>query len=194
VDLGDDPITVFGEWYRWASEQGIPDPDAVVLATADERGRPSARHVLFRGAADRDFRFFTNYRSRKADQLEANPRAALVFPWSTIGRQVTVEGDVERLRAEESDAYWVTRPRGSQLAARASDQSQVLPDRADLERRFTEEEARWEGQDVERPDHWGGYRVRPDRFEFWEGRPNRLHDRVLYLPDGDGWSHRRLYP
>ena len=191
-----DPIAQFQEWYRDAAEQGIPDPDAVVLATADGDGRPSARHVLARGAAEGDFRFFTNYRSRKAAQLDANATAALVFPWSAISRQVTVEGPVARLSAEESDAYWATRPRGSQLAAWASDQSEVLPDREALEGRFDEVTTEWEGRDVERPAHWGGYRLVPLRIEFWEGRPNRLHDRMLHRRDtpDDPWVAERLNP
>ena len=167
----------------------------MTLATATPDGRPSARMVLLKGVDARGFAFFTNYESRKGAELAANPRAALVFFWVQLERQVRVEGRVERLSAEESDAYFASRPEGSQLGAWASQQSAVLPDRGPLEARYEELRAQYEGQEVPRPTFWGGFRVVPETVEFWQGRVNRLHDRLRYRRQDDGsWVIERLSP
>ena len=188
-----DPITEFLS-ARVRAEAHKIDTAPVTLATADASGQPSARIVLLRGADPRGFAFFTNYTSRKGRELEANPRAALCIHWASLDEQIRIEGRVERLPADESDAYFNGRPRGSQLGAWASEQSQVLPSRETLEERYREIEKRFEGQPVTRPPHWGGFRIVPHRVEFWYGRPDRLHDRVIYVRDGDGWRIERLYP
>ena len=188
-----DPITEFLSARARAEAHKI-DTAPVTLATADASGQPSARIVLLRGADPRGFAFFTNYTSRKGRELEANPRAALCIHWVSLDEQIRIEGRVERLPADESDAYFNGRPRGSQLGAWASEQSQVLPSRETLEERYREIEKRFEGQPVTRPPHWGGFRIVPHRVEFWYGRPDRLHDRVIYVRDGDGWRIERLYP
>lgn len=194
-DLLPDPIAVVQRWFAEAQASGIPQPDAMTLATAAPDGRPSARAVLLKGIDERGFAFFTNYESRKGRELAANPRAALALLWVPLERQVRVTGLVERLGAEESDAYFATRPRGSQLGAWASEQSRPLADRATLERRVAELEARYAGTEVPRPPHWGGYLVVPDEIELWQGRPDRLHDRFAYArAAGGGWQHARLQP
>jgi pyridoxamine 5'-phosphate oxidase len=159
------------------------------LATATPDGTPSVRMVLLKGADERGYVFFTSYESRKGRELEANPQAALLFHWEALGRQVRVEGMVERASAEESDTYFASRPPGSRAGAAASRQSRALADRAELDRAVAAL-----GDDVSRPDWWGGYRVRPERYEFWQHRENRLHDRFLYERDGSGWRIQRLYP
>ena len=189
----DDPITEFLSAKAQAETRGV-DTAPVILATADASGQPSARVVLLRGADPRGFAFFTNYQSRKGRELDANPRAALCVHWPSLDEQIRIEGDVERLPAVESDAYFDGRPRGSQLGAWASDQSRTLPSRETLEARYREFEARFEGQPVTRPPHWGGYRIVPQRVEFWYGRADRLHDRVVYVRNGDSWRIERLYP
>lgn len=192
---GADPFALFDEWFRAAREAGLFLPEAMTLATADRDGRPSARMVLLKGVDADGFTFFTNYESRKARQLDGNPHAALVFHWAVLERQVRVEGTVERLDAERSAAYFRTRGRGSQLGAWASRQSHPLEARADLEARYREVEARFEGQDVPLPPFWGGYRVRPRRIEFWQGRMSRMHDRWCFTrPDEGDWRTERLYP
>ena len=168
--------------------------DALVLATADARGRPAARAVMLRGLDARGFVFFTDHRSRKARELARRPRAALVFLWAPLERQVRVEGRVERIGDRESDAYFATRPRGSRIGAWASRQSDVIAGRAVLARMIRQLEARFQGGDVPRPPHWGGYRVRPDVFEFWQGRPDRLHDRLRYRRARGAWRIERLSP
>ena len=194
-DLLPDPIALAQRWFADAQAAGIEQHDAMTLATATPDGRPSARAVLLKGIDARGFAFFTNYDSRKGRELDANPRAALVLLWIPLQRQVRVTGSVARLDAEESDAYFATRPRGSQLGAWASQQSRPLPDRAELERRWEALDERYGGEAVPRPSHWGGYRVEPDEIEVWQGRANRLHDRFAYTrtPDG-GWTHVRLQP
>jgi pyridoxamine 5'-phosphate oxidase len=187
------PITEFLNAVERATARQI-DTAPAALATADRRGRPSVRIVLLRGADERGFVFFTNYGSRKGRELDENPHAALCIHWPDLDEQIRIEGTVERLAAEESDAYFHGRPRGSQLGAWASEQSAVLPTREALEERYRETERRFEGKPVGRPPHWGGYRVRPATIEFWYGRPDRLHDRVLYTLAGDSWRIERLYP
>lgn len=197
ADLAADPITQIERWLaRWL-EAAPNEPTAVVLATADAAGRPSARNVLLRGVDPQGLTFFTSYQSRKAAELAANPQATILFSWVPLLRQIHVEGRVEQVPGAESDEYWASRPRGSQLAAWASEQSAVLPDRAALEARFAAADARFSGTDVPRPPHWGGYRLVPDRVELWQGRPNRMHDRLRYqrpAGDPDGWEVVRLSP
>lgn len=187
------PITEFLNAVERAVSHQV-DTAPVALATADRHGRPSARMVLLRGVDERGFVFHTNYDSRKGRELTENPQAALCFHWPTLDEQIRIEGTVARLPAEESDAYFDSRPRGSQLGAWASDQSAVLPTRETLEERYRETERRFEGGPVPRPPFWGGYRLTPERIEFWYGRPDRLHDRVVYVRDGDRWTIERLYP
>ncbi|MCU1353644.1 MAG: Pyridoxamine 5-phosphate oxidase [Acidimicrobiales bacterium] len=197
ADLAADPVDQFSEWFdAWRATDPY-DAAAVVLATADATGRPSARYVLCRGFDERGFVFYTNETSRKAEDIAANPRAALCFGWLEQARQVRVEGPVTHVSDEEADAYWAGRPRGSQLGAWASDQSEVLQTREDLERQLAEAEARFAGGDVPRPDHWGGYRIAPDVVEFWQGRADRLHDRFRYSRDElvpRAWRIDRLAP
>jgi len=188
-----DPITEFLNAVERARAHQI-DTAPVTLATADAKGRPSARMVLLRGADHRGFAFFTNYTSRKGRELTANPHAALCFYWSALDEQIRVEGPVERLPAEESDEYFAGRPRGSQLGAWASEQSAVLASRETLEERYRDIERRFGGEAVPRPPFWGGFRLAPTRIEFWYGRPDRLHDRVVYVKDGAQWRIERLYP
>lgn len=197
VDLAPEPVEQIERWLvRWV-EVAPNEPTAFVLATADRTGRPSARTVLLRGIDGRGLTFFTGYVSRKARELAENPYATALFSWVPLLRQIHVSGTVHQLEARENDAYWVTRPRGSQLAAWASEQSSVLPDRATLEARFAAAESRFAGTDVPRPERWGGYRLVPETVELWQGRPNRMHDRLRYQhPDGDDstWEVVRLSP
>ncbi len=188
-----DPIGAFLAAVKRAEAQHI-DTAPAALATADRSGRPSVRMVLLRGADARGFVFFTNYASRKAVDLVENPRAALCIHWPSLEEQIRIEGQVERLPDDESDEYFASRGRGSQLGAWASDQSQVLRSRATLEERYLEVARRFEGIPVTRPPFWGGFRIVPDRIEFWQGRADRLHDRLVYLRDGDAWRTQRLYP
>jgi pyridoxamine 5'-phosphate oxidase len=189
-----DPIARFRDWFDVARDAGVPLPETMTLATASAAGAPSARMVLLKGVDDDGFVFFTGYESRKGDELAENPRAALVFYWQPLGRQVRVEGTVERVSEAESAAYFATRPRASRLAAWTSRQSRPLESREELERRYAELEREHEGRDVPLPPHWGGFRVRPDAIEFWEHRDSRLHDRVRYTRARDGWAAQRLWP
>jgi pyridoxamine 5'-phosphate oxidase len=192
-DLDADPLRQFERWFGEARDAGVEVPEAMALATATPDGRPSARVVLLKGADGRGFAFYTNYESRKGGELAANPRAALLFHWRPPGRQVRVEGRVERVEADESEAYFRTRPLGSRLAAWASPQSRPLEDRAELERLYADAAERF-GEDVPLPPAWGGFRLVPDAYEFWEHGDDRLHDRVRYERDAGGWSRRRLAP
>lgn len=189
-----DPLERFAEVYARASRGAPYDASAVALATADAAGRPSARMVLLKGFDGGGFRFFTNYESRKAGELAANPHAALCFYWPWLDEQVRVEGAVETLPAADSDAYFATRPRGSQLGAWASEQSRPLDSRFALLRRVARAQARFLGGEIARPPHWGGYRLRPERIEFWVSKASRLHERTLYARSGERWETTRLQP
>lgn len=189
-----DPIAEFRALLEKAKSSEAGDATACCLATADTAGRPAARMVLLKGVDEDGFVFFTNYTSRKAEELEANPHAALCFYWSSLDRQVRVEGPVARLPAGESDAYFASRPRGSQIAAWASKQTRPLPSRAELVARVARYEARFLGRQVPRPDFWGGYRLEPRRMEIWHNQLHRLHDRFVYRVGPQGWRRERLYP
>lgn len=189
-----DPIELFSEWFEAAREAGLFLPESTALATADAGGAPSVRMVLLKGVDDRGFVFYTNYRSRKAADLDANPRAALCFHWPILERQVRVSGPVARIPEEESAAYFSSRPRASRLGAWASKQSEPLPDRATLEARVEKYTQKFAGGDVPLPPFWGGYRLVPSRIEFWQGKADRLHERLVFTrPDGT-WTSERLYP
>jgi pyridoxamine 5'-phosphate oxidase len=193
--ISSDPLDQFRRWLDDATSAGFKLPEAMTLATATRDGKPSARLVLLKGVDDAGFVFYTNYRSAKARDLDSNPRAALVFYWPQLDRQVRVEGTVERTSTEESQAYFKTRPRESQIGAWASPQSEVISGREVLEQRAAELERRYRDRDIDCPEYWGGYRLVPNRIEFWKNRVGRLHDRILYEREsGGGWSIKRLAP
>lgn len=193
IDADPDPIEQFRKWFDEALAANLYEPNAMTLATATSNGRPSARVVLLKGYDERGFVFYTNYEGRKGRELEENPRCALVFYWGELERQVRIEGRASRV-SEESNAYYRSRPRGSQLGAWASEQSRLVKDRGILEERLRELEAEYEGREIPRPPFWGGYRVEPEAIEFWQGRENRLHDRLLYRRLSGGWEIERLSP
>jgi pyridoxamine 5'-phosphate oxidase len=189
-----DPHQLFEEWFELARGAELNDANAMALATADAGGRPSVRMVLLKGHDERGFVFYTNQDSRKGDDLEANPYAALLFHWKSLRRQVRIEGPVGPVSSEEADLYFATRSRDSQIGAWASDQSRPLDARETFERRYEEMRARFEGRDVPRPERWSGYRVLPERIEFWTDRAHRLHERRLFARVEGGWTEGLLYP
>ena len=193
-DLNADPITQFGAWLQAAIDADVPEPTAMTLATVGENGQPSARVVLLKGVDAQGFRFYSSYESRKGRELEQNPKAALVFYWHALERQVRVEGSVQKLSREESERYFKSRPHGSQLGAWASQQSEVIEEREGLEARLEELENLYKEGEAPLPDFWGGYLVMPSVLEFWQGRPNRLHDRFCYTRREDAWEMVRLSP
>jgi pyridoxamine 5'-phosphate oxidase len=193
-DLRPDPFKQFGLWFDEAQEAGFIEPTAMALATADAQGHPTLRMVLLKGHDARGFVFYTNYASRKGGDLAGNPQAALLWWWDKLQRQIRVEGKVEKLGRAESESYFHSRPRGAQLSALASPQSRIVADRAFLESRVSELQQQYAGTEVPLPKDWGGYRVRPDAFEFWQGRRDRLHDRLCYRRDAGGWRIERLGP
>jgi pyridoxamine 5'-phosphate oxidase len=192
--MADDPIALFDAWYAEARKSEPNDPDAMALATAATDGRPSVRMVLLKGFGPDGFIFYTNADSRKGEELAADPQASLLFHWKSLRRQVRIEGPVEEVASAEADAYFATRGRDSQLGAHASLQSRPLDARATIEASYEELKRRFEGRDVPRPQRWIGYRVAPERIEFWTDRPHRLHERRLFVRDGDGWIEGLLYP
>lgn len=192
--MADDPIALFDQWFAEAKVAEINDPEAMTVATATPDGRPSARILLLKRHGPEGFIFYTNAGSRKGDELEANPQAALLLHWKSLRRQVRIEGRIEEVSAAEADAYFATRSRDSQIGAWASDQSRSLDSRETFEERCDEVRTRFEGQDVPRPPRWTGYRVTPERIEFWSDRPHRLHERRLFTREGDGWTEGLLYP
>ena len=195
ASLVTDPFARFQEWMTEAWTREPVDANAMTLATATPDGTPSARIVLLKGADERGFVFYTNLESRKGEELAANSRAALLFHWKPLGRQVRIEGRVEHVSDAEADAYYASRPRISRLGAWASDQSRVLPDRTELERRLAAYEAKYPGEDIPRPPNWSGFRIVPDRFEFWQSMPFRLHDRTVYTKAASGgWTLGKLFP
>lgn len=195
ADLADDPIATFSDWFADYERLAGDDANAIVLATSDpDTGRPSARTVLLRSVDENRFVFYTNQQSRKGRELAANPQATLLFTWVAVSRQIVIEGAVAPIPEAESDAYFAARPRASQIGAWASQQSAPIDGRDVLERAVAAAEARFADGEVGRPPHWGGFALTADRIEFWQGRPNRLHDRLEYRPAADGWSKRRLSP
>ena len=189
-----DPVELFGEWYAAAEEVGIFLPESVSLATASAEGRPSSRMVLLKQWDERGFVFFTNYESRKARELDENPHAAICAHWAVLERQVRIEGAVERISKAESETYFRTRPRGSRIGAWASDQSRRLKNPDELAARVKARTEEFDGEEVPLPPFWGGYRVKPARMEFWQGKANRLHDRLVFIRAEPGWMTERLYP
>jgi pyridoxamine 5'-phosphate oxidase len=191
---GSDPLAFFGKWFLEAQNAEVAEVNAMTLATVDVQGKPHARIVLLKGLDEKGFVFYTNYDSAKGNELDANPYAALVFFWQELERQVRIEGTVERVSEEESDTYFSSRPEGSKLGAWSSPQSQVLQDRSLLDKNYHDYEHQFSGKPVPRPPHWGGYRVIPNRIEFWQGRSNRMHDRIVFQRSVSDWSIFRLAP
>lgn len=193
-DVHKDPIIQFGNWFKHALDSKIFEPNVMTLATADHSGRPSARILLMKGFDQNGFVFYTNYASQKGQQLDENPQAAMVFFWAELERQVRIEGTITKVSEEESNTYFHSRPAGSQIGALASPQSHVIPNREVLEERVKELTATYTDQEVPRPETWGGYLLKPDLIEFWQGRPSRLHDRISYTSVNGVWIINRLAP
>ena len=194
MDQATDPFALFALWFEDAQRSEPNDPNAMALATATASGAPSVRIVLLKGHDSQGFVFYTNTASRKGDELAANPAASLCFHWKSLRRQIRIDGSVAPVTASEADAYFASRPRDSRIGAWASDQSRPLDTRGALEARIAQYDAKFPGDAVPRPPHWSGYRLAPARFEFWHDRPFRLHDRITFTADPDGWSRARLYP
>lgn len=194
TEVNANPIQQFQLWFDQAIQAELPEPNAMTLATVSTAGKPAARMVLLKGVDSAGFVFYTNYQSRKGQELTATPWAALVFWWAELERQVRIEGPVSKVSDTETETYFYSRPRGSQLGAWASDQSQVIGDRTILEQRLQDLEQQYQNQPIPRPSHWGGYRLQPDLIEFWQGRPNRLHDRLSYQRQNEAWTVQRLSP
>ena len=192
--MTNDPFILFDSWYAKARETEPNDSNAMTIATADASGQPAARMVLLKGHGPDGFIFYTNQESRKAQDIAANPKAAILFHWKSLRRQIRIEGSLSTVSAEVADKYFATRSRDSQLGAWASDQSRPLADRAEFEARYEEMKARFEGHDVTRPPHWSGYCLQPDYFEFWQDGEHRLHHRRVFRPEGESWSEGLLYP
>lgn len=193
-DLADDPFEQFERWYAEARDAGIVEPNAMVVSTVSADGAPSSRTVLLKGFSTEGFTFFTNTASRKGSDLAHNPRCAVLFPWHPLERQVRIDGLAHELSREDVEAYFSQRPRGSQLGAHASHQSRVVAGREELEAAYERIEAQFDGQPVPVPEEWGGYRVEPEAVEFWQGRPGRMHDRLVYRREGEKWRTERLAP
>ncbi len=189
-----DPFQLFSEWFEEAKKTSLPEPTAMLLATVSPDGKPSARVVLLKGFDERGFVFYTNLQSRKAAELQSNFNAALCFYWPPLARQVRIEGTVQKVSDEEAEAYFASRPRGAQIGAWASRQSAELASRAELEARVKEFEEKFAGKDVPRPPFWSGFRVVPERIEFWQSQQDRLHDRIVFVRAGEGWEKHLLYP
>lgn len=194
ADIDQSPFTQFGKWFKEAVDAQLYEPNVMTLATADLSGKPSARILLLKAFDENGFVFYTNYASKKGEQLAQNPQAAMVFFWPELERQVRIEGTIVKVSAEESTSYFHSRPKGSQIGATASPQSSVIADRTLLEERVKELTATYEGQEIPRPEHWGGYLLEPDLIEFWQGRPSRLHDRINYTWVEGVWTINRLAP
>ena len=192
--INKNPFEQFSLWYKMAADAGFIHHDAMTLATADKNGKPSARIVLLKSFDENGFVFFTNYESRKGNELTANPFASLVFYWDKIDKQVRIEGSIEKTSRDESEIYFNSRPEGSRIGALASPQSKVIKDREYLEEKFKELSGKYEGKQIPLPDNWGGYRMIPYYFEFWQSRDNRLHDRIRYVREKDSWKTERLAP
>ncbi|NLD23079.1 MAG: pyridoxamine 5'-phosphate oxidase [Bacteroidales bacterium] len=194
TNMPHNPMEVFNVWLDFAINSGLTEPNAMTVATATADGKPSARVVLLKEVNDNGFVFFTNYMSRKGRELIVNPEVAIVFDWHNLERQVRVEGRAEKLSAEESEAYFNERPEDAKIGAWASPQSKIVKDREELEKHLEEIEEQFEDMPVHRPSHWGGYLIRPSVIEFWQGRPSRMHDRIVYYKTEDGWTMHRLAP
>ena len=193
-DLESDPIKQFKIWYSEIENVGYLEPNAMVLSTVDADGSPIGRNVLLKEIYEDGFVFFTNYKSNKASDIEVNNKVSLTFSWNELRRQVIVKGSAEKISEKNSDEYWSMRPHESKIGSLISNQSEVIPSRENLDKDFVSEKLRWQGNEIPRPDHWGGYKVTPNFIEFWQGRPNRLHDRLSYVLASTGWVIKRLSP